>query len=168
VKRWYCVQAKHRYEFFAAANLRRNGFEPLLLTELRTTKRKNGVEFEKLVSLFGIYFFIPLDIEVDNWKRVVYTHGVRRIFSSNPETPSPIPDSVIESLIASRNPITTTPETPQIHPGCRVRIIQGPLANPNTEAICQWRDGDRVKLLLSIVQREVMVEFHVSSLELIE
>lgn len=175
MRRWYCIQAKARQEFFAVRQLQHNGFEPLLITDTVPVRKHgrhgNGIKsiaHHETVSLFGSYFFIPLDLETDHWRRVAYTYGVRRILGASPEAPSPIPQGVIESLLASRLQPDEPIPTPRIHPGCKAKVIAGPLAQDAMVGICKWRKQDRVGMLLDIMNGKVLVEFHVNSLELVQ
>lgn len=171
MKRWYCVQAKARQEFFAVKQLRQNGFKPLLITDVvehRSPGSKSKSAGTSTISLFGSYFFVPFDVETDHWRRIAYTYGVKRILGASPEAPSPIPDSTIESLLVSRlTPAHDISLTPQIHPECKARVISGPLAADTTIGICKWRKQDRVGMLLDIMNGTILVEFHISALELI-
>lgn len=167
--RWYCVQARPHQEFFATRMLARQGYNPLLLTEpsIRTIRNHRT---ETIVSLFGSYFFIPFDIDNDNWRPITSTYGVKRILSSTPESPTPIPEGVVENLIqcSQQQPDDPSPIV-SIEPGCMVRVVTGPMASTDqpTVGICQWRRGDRAALILDIMQGQREVEFHVASLQVI-
>lgn len=165
--RWYCVQAKQHCEFMAVRMLKTGGYEPLMLTEVVTRTSAYNVKRECTVSLFGSYFFVPFDVELDNWRPITNTYGVKRILSSTPESPTPIPDGVVEQLIQC----SIQPQQPDniipIMPGCTVKVISGPLANPDVVGICEMRSGDRVTLLLQAMYGELRVIFDVSSLELV-
>jgi transcription antitermination factor NusG len=164
---WYCVQAKARQEFFACQQLKRHGWNPLLLTTVNVIKRRNGDRIESIISLFGSYFFIPFDINLDRWKRIIYTYGVKRILSSTPESPTPIPDDVMTSLLASRLEPTSDTPVVRIHPNCKARVIKGPLAGDNTIGIVEWTNKDRVGLLLDAMNGKISVEFHITALEMV-
>jgi transcription antitermination factor NusG len=164
---WYCVQTKPRAEFFARSQLERQGFETLLITETRTRKLRNGHSKEYLASLFGNYLFVAFDAAYHHWwRRICHTYGVRRLFSSSPEQPIPIPDHTMESL---RRCLTKEDQQPdhRIHPGCVARVISGPLTSrtEQTVGVCKWTRGQRAALLIDMMQGSIEVTFDISNLE---
>jgi transcription antitermination factor NusG len=166
-KRWYCVQARPGKEFYAETNLNRMGFQTLLLTELRERAYRGGTRREYRAPLLGSYFFVAFDVHADNWRSIYRgAYGVRRLLSGSPEHPTPVPDATLASLLqcAVEAP---KPSQPIIAPDTRVRIIAGPLLRPEQyiTGICNWRVGDRVGLLLDIMNGTREVIFDVNSLE---
>jgi transcription antitermination factor NusG len=150
----------------ARSHLNRQGFNTLLLTDTRVRTYRGNVKREQVVSLFGNYFFVWFDIMRDPWQRICHTYGVRRLFSADAETPIPVPQHSIDSLRACSTP---TPTNDRIHPGCRAKVISGPLTMRNgeeTSGIVQWTRNQRAALLLGMMQGEIEVEFDIASLEL--
>lgn len=166
--RWYCVQSIPHKEFWAQANLTRLGFDVLLLTEQRTRRYRGGVTKQLMAPLFGSYLFVPFDIDDPTWRRIPSAYGVRRILSANAETPIAVPDHTIDSLLSCVVEYDEQTEAAIIHPGCKAKVVKGPLAQTDNEisGICQWTHNRRVALLLDMINGAVEVVFDVDSLEL--
>jgi len=149
-RRWFCVLAHWRHEQVAANNLLAQGFRPFL--PLHYVQRPSGEV--AVVSLFPPYLFVEFDPEVDPWRRIYSTRGVRQLFSTAPERPTPIPVGIVESLISRAGPegiIGARPATdlPPLAEGDRAIVLTGPLAD--LAGICKWSTRSRVRLLLEIM-----------------
>lgn len=164
---WFCLQTRPHQEFIAQQNIERLKFKSLLplTTKVRTVPR-TGAKQEVKASLFGNYLFVAFDIATDNWRRLWNVYGVKRLFSSSPDRPTPIPTHSIMSLLScSDDPVSSTPE---IAKDCKVRIVSGPLVTlVDPVGICQWSDTQRIALLVKAMSGEIVVEFDRSAVELV-
>lgn len=169
--RWYCVQSYPRKEFFARSNLRRLGFQTFMPTETCTRRYRNNVKKELLLPLFGSYMFVRFDVDEDHWRPIVSAYGIRRLFSSAPELPTPIPDHTIDSLMQCVVEPGEPNELPVIHPNCRAKVVAGPFASARGEqsviGLCTATKGQRAKLLLDTLRGAITIEFDIASLELV-
>jgi transcriptional antiterminator RfaH len=149
MKRWYCVNTHPGKETTAEKHLVFQGFEtclPMHRQEYIRAKPRN-------LPLFTGYLFVAFDKDVDRWQVIRSTFGIKRLFSTTPETPTPVPLDVMESIITHVAP--TAPRL--ITAGCRVRILRGSFVSK--EGICSWTDEMRIALLLRMVNSEVEVLF---------
>lgn len=164
---WYCVQSRPRLERLAAHELERQGFAAFLpLVAIRLRRRG---EPERVVSVpaFPSYLFVRFDIRADRWRCIHSTFGVRRLFSSEPEIPTPVPDAAIEELLrlGFDRPIVADPVPRLIAAGSVVHIAAGPFVGH--DGVCLWSDAHRVALLLSVMgaPREVRLTRQAAGLE---
>jgi hypothetical protein len=59
-----------------------------------------------------------------------------------------------------------TSPTPEINPGCVVRVTGGPLSSlDNPTGICQWSNSKRVALLMQAMSGKIIVEFDIGTVE---
>jgi transcription antitermination factor NusG len=165
--KWFCVQTKTQKAFSAKAHITRLGYNTLMPVETKIFKYY-GVEKQQLVPLFGNYVFTQFDTDFPDWRRIWSQPGVRRIFSTAPNTPTPIPDRTITSL--QQCTTTDDDEIQIIKPNCVVRVIAGPLAATEdqlpTTGICSWTRGHKAALLMEIMGGSIEVVFDLDSLEL--
>lgn len=163
---WYCIQSKPHAERIAKRYIEQLGYQVLLPLISKTRKVRTGASQEYLAPLFGNYLFVAFDKKVHEWRRLWNVYGVRRIFSSSPDNPTPVPDEAIDTLLQCFT--ETSPKQQQIiSKGARVKITEGPLSTmENPIGICDWTDGQRIALLLDVMSGNVRIEFALSSVEL--
>lgn len=162
MRRWYVVQTQIRGEEQAARHLRNQRFDvflPRYRKEVRHARRRH----EALRPLFPGYLFVALDIDLERWRAINGTIGVRRLIASG-ESPTPVPDGVVEEIEARGDDagiVALAPRT--LRPGQGVRLETGPFAQ------CQgifeeMVDERRVVLLLDLLGRQVRTRVDVSAL----
>lgn len=148
--RWYCAQTKPGMQFFAKERLESQGFKvfmPLTLVQ----QKKRMPEYR---PLFGTYFFVQFNKLLDRWQAIWSTPGVSKLLSGSELEPSPISDTVINSLRAQEvNPSDDWVKLSPIDPGTLVRVTRGPFADH--VGICKISSQDRVSLLFKIMGKEV-------------
>lgn len=154
MRRWYVVQTHPRQETFAQRELQQQDYQafcPMVAKESRL-----GVY---LVPLFPGYIFAQLDLS-GRWKSAAHTRGVLRLLCFAPERPAPVPEGVVEELIAtaSIHSVITQIAPPMIEAGAKVRVTDGPFADQ--QGIALWSDQRRVWLLMDLMggTREVAVD----------
>ena len=154
--RWYLIQSKPREDQRALEHLGRQGF--LCYRPTHSIERiRYGCRQAVAESLFPGYFFINLDRVSDDWRPIRSTRGVNRIVSFGNE-PMPVADELIAGIRAR---LQESVPQPYLVPGDRVLITEGPFAE--LEAIFVSADGgERVTLLLNMMQHEQVVKFPVA------
>lgn len=148
---WYLLQSKPRQAERAQLNLERQGYEVFCprITVERVQRQRRQLTKE---PLFPNYLFIRLQRWVDNWYPLRSTRGVARLVAFGQE-PAAVDQRLIDA-IAQRCAQCADP--PQLQPGQRVEILDGPFAG--LSAIFQAPHGEkRVHLLLELLQRPVSV-----------
>jgi transcription antitermination factor NusG len=174
--RWFCARTEFDRELLADIEIRLAGFEvfaPTIWKPATVARRSaNGVLRaalpDRIVPLFRRYLFVRFRRDGDDWRQIRHFPNVAvEILGTTPETPTPMPDAAI-ALIRSlpgmaMNNCLYPPNVelraagPVVHlpPGSNVRLLEGPLAD--LTGICQWSNDRRVRLLLSLLGREVFV-----------
>jgi len=145
---WYLAQCKPNAERIALSNLDNQDFKTFLpLQEI--TQRKATLFQKKMRPLFPGYIFIRLNINDGFWRKVNSTRGVARLVRFGKD-PSPVPDGVVEGLIAHCSPEGVLQGLGKLKPGDQVQITQGPFAGFLAQ-ISDVKPDRRVHLLLEIM-----------------
>jgi transcription antitermination factor NusG len=104
------------------------------------------------------YLFIRFNRDLERWRRVVSTPGIRYLFGVSEELPIPVPVGIVEKMIASArgdNIVVVEdlvgPE--QLAVGEEVRVIAGPFAD--LRGLCRRSAAGRVVLLVEMMGRQV-------------
>lgn len=150
---WAVAQVYGNLERKATENLRRqkfNAFYPYYLD-------KSGKQI-KTIPLFRGYVFVEINPR-QAWGCINCTSGVLRLLTAGrgeDVAVQKLPDNFITPLrkVLIHNPF----EQHGIDVGMTVRIVNGPFAGENHVALVEMREQDRLKLLFSILGREVEIE----------
>ncbi len=110
-----------------------------------------------LRPLFPRYLFVYMDLESDRWHKINRTYGVCGLVMTG-EWPTPVPDGVVECLVASSDSRDVISETSleAFEPGERIRVCAGPFSG-HVARVHKLDDRGRVCLLLSIMGGSVSV-----------
>jgi transcription antitermination factor NusG len=150
--RWHCAWTHFREERRAVLELRRRDFETYL--PLRLDRQTRCAEV-----LFRGYVFLCFDPHQDPWGAIRSTPGVGGLICQAAGHPTPLPPGIVEHLVSrtSRRGVVDDPgDAPRaLAVGTAVGLVTGPMAG--LRGICQWSDEARVRLLLSLLGREVSV-----------
>ncbi len=153
MKRWYVVHTRPNGELRAAHNLERQGFQTYLARYMK--ERRHARKVERIQRpLFPRYVFVSLDTHTDRWRSILGTFGVEYLVS-NGDTPTPIPDAIVEEIREhedERGLVVLPPKT--LKPGQQVQIIEGPLATQTAWFQCET-DSERAVFLLKLLGRQV-------------
>ena len=153
--RWYCINSQPQRESQAFHELMRQGYH-VWLPQIAT----GPLEATRLVVMFPGYLFVKFDSKADRWRAIASTYGVKRLFGTSPETPTPIKIGVIEALKSRCQPGTSTYDDridPPSLEGKTIRMEQGVFSG--FEGICSRSASDRITVMLTMFgqQREVQV-----------
>lgn len=153
--RWFCVQAHWRMEDQAALELGNQGFATCFPRFLERTAKGE----ETLRAMFPSYLFVQFDPAADQWRPIVSTRGVRRLFSTPSLRPIPVPHGVVEAFLIHPDAIVDArPDAlrlAMIPVGTRVKILSGPFAD--LSGVCSQTSQQRVSLLMDTLAGRVSV-----------
>lgn len=152
MKRWYVVHTHLRAEDRAQWHLRNQGFD-CFVPRCRKTRRHARKTDTVLEPLFPRYLFAHFDADVSRWLAINSSRGVVALLSDG-SRPLPVPDGVIEALLAETDEQGVTPLTSlgMFWKGRKVRIKSGPFAGQIGEVAEVLAKGrDRVHVLLSML-----------------
>lgn len=152
---WSCVMTYPAREIEAIVNLRRQGFQtffPFFFTKGRST------------PIFPGYAFVK--IEGDGWSPIWNTRGVLRILTGasgeDGRKPARLPGPFVASMQRYLKPHSSV--VGEMFPsGTYVKIKRGPLLD--RVALVLMSAEERVRVLVSLMGRELEAEFLVGDLE---
>lgn len=160
-RRWYSVYSKPQKERFAQIQLQSKGLE-VFLPQL--VMPQSAIATRRIVPLFPNYLFVRIDISSGESAYVVWSPGVRYLVSFN-GVPASIDDDVIDFLKDRADSSGQIQASSNLKRGQRVRVTGGPFAG--LEALIERPpDGrGRVKLLMSMLNRQVQAEIPIRFVE---
>jgi len=157
--RWHCIQTHSQAERWAHENLVRQGYTAFLpmVTERRPDRVLPSMTHKVEVPLFRGYLFVRFDPISDQWRPIVSTRGVRRLFLTETLRPIPVRRGQIEKFMADSDARSIlTAELPAFTAGARLCVTNGPFADH--EGVCLWSSETRTRLLMQVLGSEVAVE----------
>jgi transcriptional antiterminator RfaH len=163
---WACAQTHPQQEKRAIVNLLRQEFECFYPYWIEPVGRRKIL---KIKPVFPSYIFILLDPDLYNWSPINSTFGVRALLTfaqnnSDYRRPHEIPFA--ENLRELGKPVTRlAPGMVEIPVGTMVRVKRGPFTDH--VGLVEMSGPSRVRLLLEVFQRETVVTFARSDIEVI-
>ena len=150
--RWYVVQTRTRAEERALWHLENQGFR-CFLPRFRKLTRHARRSRSVLEPLFPRYLFAQIDLNVAAWRSINGTRGVVSLLANGPE-PVPVPEGLVESLIADSDEAGITPLSTLgvFWRGRKVKITSGAFRDQFGEVEAVLAKGrDRVAVLLNLL-----------------
>ncbi|HET9161691.1 MAG TPA: transcriptional activator RfaH [Caulobacteraceae bacterium] len=147
-RRWYVVQTQTGREHLAVEHLSRQGFEVFFPRQRRTIRHARRLT-ERLVGFFPGYLFVRLDAEVDRWRSVNGTIGVKGLIMAA-SRPAATPAGLVESLQAQADERGCLVPPAAFGPGDRVRLLSGPFADL-VGTLDRLEGAARVRILIDLV-----------------
>jgi len=159
---WYVIQTKPKKEEEAKSYLSSKGVEvfgPLMENFLL----RNGRMSKELKSLFPGYIFGKFDL-AQNYPLVRWAKGVKKVLGFG-EYPTPISEEVVEIIRERTDTRGVVRLKSQFQANDVIRIKTGPLKDL-LGIFERWMpDGERVRILLSLMSYQPVVEMHYSMIE---
>lgn len=160
-ERWYLVITAPRGEVRARQNLVQQNFRPFLPQITKTVRHARQLR-TVMAPLFPRYMFVALNLERDRWLSIRSTYGVASLFMAGAR-PGPVPEGVVESLIACADEHQVTRLDLALREGDAVRFVSGPFAElPGV--LERLDDKGRVLVLLDIMGKATRVTVERASL----
>ena len=151
-ERWFAVNTLPFAEARAQRNLEQQRFRTFMPKRHKTVRHARKMAMVE-APFFPRYMFIILDPSRDQWRKVNGTFGVARLVMRG-EEPHPVPDGVVEALIASADNHDILDLVEKLKVGGHVRLMAGPFAD-QLAILEQLDDSGRVRVLLDILGRPV-------------
>ena len=153
-ERWFLVHTLPHNERRAQLHLRAQGFGthfPTIEKTIRHARQLRTVQ----APLFPRYVFLILDLGRDRWLSVWGTAGVSSLYSCG-DRPVPVPEGIVEALIANTDEANLALFTSGLAAGQSVRILSGPFAN-FVGTLERLDAAGRVRVLLEMMGTAVPV-----------
>jgi len=142
-------------------HLEAQGFRPFLPYIQKTIRHARQLRTVR-APLFPRYMFLILNLGRDRWLSVRGTVGVSSLFTCN-DRPVPVPQGVVEGLIARTDEANLTRFDAGLSTGQLVRILSGPFAD-FVGTLERLDAAGRVRVLLTMMGTAVPVALHRSAL----
>lgn len=150
---WFVAETSGRI-FPVEYALEAGGWRTFLPLHLHRVPKKA----DRIAPLFPGYIFILIPAD-QAWQRVVSSPGVVRLLGSG-DQPRPVPDAAVADLrarMSDRRIVDDPLSTPAAYPaGTPLLVADGPLAG--LRGVCKLGTGARVRVLLSLLGRDVEME----------
>lgn len=155
--RWFVIQSHPQAERLVARELAEKGYTAFLPMISKKVQDRVVKSMWHIVTspLFPSYLFVQGYRDSTTWSPVVYTQGVKKLFSSANMRPIPVPRGVIEKFQAEADERMIVRGLPDIEEGAAVTIEEGPFSS--FDGVCLWSDDARVKVLANIFGRLTQV-----------
>jgi transcriptional antiterminator RfaH len=154
-ERWVAINAHSHREHIALENLARQDFEaycPMIQRRVRHARRTREV----LRPLFPGYLFVRIDPDLQRWRPILSTYGVRALVRFG-ERLSYVEDGLVQSLKAREvEGVITIPAEPY-RVGQQVRISGGPF-DGLAATIIEMDEKDRLVVLMRLLNQSVNVK----------
>jgi transcriptional antiterminator RfaH len=153
MKEWYVASVQPHQEVRADRNLRLQGFESWLPRMRRSRRHARRID-TILVPFFPGYLFVRLNCEIERWRSINGSHGVRHLLCQDGR-PATVPHGFVEALRQSSDEeglLALT--TDDLKLGQQVRLMSGPFMD-YVGSLIRLTDQERVTLLLKVLGRYV-------------
>jgi transcriptional antiterminator RfaH len=154
--RWYCLRSQPKREHIAAAFLREQCGVEVFCPRISQFKKTRSGKRRYIEALFPGYLFARFALG-RQYRQVVHCRGVSRLVSRG-RTQIPVADAIIEDLRKDlpEDAVLEAPD-PSLDPGAPVEFVAGSLSGLSGKVVARLPAGDRVKVLLDFLGREVTV-----------
>jgi len=160
-QRWYAVRTLPFSETRAQRNLENQSFRTFLPKRRKTVRHARKITTVG-APLFPCYMFVALDLTFHQWRSVNGTFGVSRLLMQG-DRPLPVPEGVVETLIASADDAGVVQFGQQLRVGMPVRVMAGPFVE-QLAILDRLDDCGRVRVLLELMGRQVPASLHCNDL----
>jgi transcription elongation factor/antiterminator RfaH len=161
-RRWYVVHTFTGREKEADAHLRNQGFDTFNPIEIRTVRHARRL-VTKSRAIFPGYLFVRIDVDLDRWRSINGTRGVRSLIMQA-ERPVACPRGLVERLVEAADPDGVIDTCSTLRPGQKVKVKTGPFADL-VGTLDRLDNSGRAKVLLEIMSGERAVSMAGHDLE---
>ncbi len=161
-KKWYVVYTKARSEQTAEYYLHTKGIEVFFPKLFLPVPNRRG---RQLFPLFPNYLFVHIDVLTHDYTSVLWSPGVKK-FVSFGQSPTEVEEKIVDFMRRQANQDGMIVAKPKFKIGDEVYITGGPLKG--LVGILQEPPDSktRIKVLMSILNRQVHVEVPVKYIEI--
>lgn len=153
--RWVAVNTHAHREHIALENLARQELEaycPMMRRRVRHARRTSDV----LRPLFPGYLFVRINTDVQRWRPILSTYGVRALVRCGDQL-SFVDSGLIESLKAREVEGAIARPAEPYRPGQQVRMRGGPF-DGLVATVIEMDEKDRLLVLMDLLNQSVKVK----------
>ena len=161
-RRWYVANVFTGREKDAEAHLRNQGFVTFNPIEIRTVRHARRL-VTKQKSFFPGYLFVAFDVELDRWRSINGTRGVKALIMQM-ERPVACPRGLVEKLVEAADESGVIDLSSRLQPGQKVKVRAGPFAEL-VGTLQKLDNAGRAKVLLEIMSGERTVRMESQDLQ---
>jgi transcriptional antiterminator RfaH len=160
---WFLAQLRPNALRLALDHLDRQGFSVFCPRQMET-RRRAGRFIEVEAPLFPGYVFITFDPDTAPWRAINSTRGISRLVTFGAASPSPVPDALIQALMARCDETGALVPQAQFAAGEQVKLVGGPFADFAAKVETMAAQS-RVWVLLDIMGRQTRLAVPTSQLQ---
>ncbi|WMY95389.1 MAG: transcription termination/antitermination protein NusG [Arsenophonus sp.] len=173
-KRWYVIQAFSGFEARVAESLREHiklhamedKFGEVMVPTEEVMEIRNGQRRKSERKFFPGYVLVQMMMDNDSWHLVRSVPRVMNFVGGTPDSPSPISDKEIDSIMHRLQEIGDKPRPKTLfEPGEMIRVSDGPFVDFNGVVEEVDYEKSRLKVSVSIFGRATPVELDFSQVE---
>lgn len=154
---WYCIYTKHGQADNVYRRLITLPDIEVFKPRLRTKRFIRGRYQELIEDLFPCYMFLRFDL-IRYYRALRYTRGVKRIVGDSSGIPYTVDPSIIEFIPSREKDGYISIEVPELYPGDRVVVKDGPLKGLAGIFVKETKPKERVLILLSTIAYQARME----------
>jgi transcription termination/antitermination protein NusG len=166
--RWYVINTYSGHENKVKANLEHRiqsmnqqpRFRRVVVPTEQVIETKDGQKVQAEKRLWPGYVLVNMDLDVDKdaWGLVKNTPGVTGFVGASGQ-PVPLSQAEVDKMLHSQATTTVVPkQKAEFQLGESVKVISGPLSDFDGEIAEINHDQGKLKVLVSIFERQVPVE----------
>lgn len=163
VHHWYCLRTQTKREHIAASILSNTVTVEVFCPRISQVKKTRTGKKRFVEAMFPGYIFAKFDYILD-YRLVMHSQGVSRIVEQGGRRV--VPDHVINELKDSLPEGIINAPDPSLEKGADVEFISGSLKGLNAKVLARLPSGERVRLLLDFLGREISIEANASDIML--
>lgn len=172
--RWYCARTRYDSEQAAAEEIGSQGFDVFAptISKPATRARRNAVGAiiparpARTAPLFKTYIFSRFRL-IDYWRSRQHLPSVEAILGLA-DAPTPMPDramDLIRGMCDAGGCYHEDGDVPNSLVGALMRLLEGPFTG--FEAVCDWSDGQQVRVPIQLFGRECPITVDQTAVELV-
>lgn len=160
---WYCLRTQTKREHIAASILSKNESIEVFCPRISQVKKTRVGKKRFVEAMFPGYIFAKFDYAED-CRLVMHSQGVSRIVEQGGRRV--VPEPVIKELQDGLPEGIIEAPDPSVMEGAEVEFVSGSLKGLNAKVLAQLPTGERVRVLLDFLGREIQIEANASDIML--
>jgi transcription antitermination factor NusG len=151
---WHCLRTQIKREHIAASFLRQVDGIDVFCPRINILKKTRAGKKRFIEALFPGYIFAEFNY-AEQRRLVMHTQGVTSIVENGSRRV--VPEDVIAELKASLGDELIEAPDPSLEVGAKIEFVSGSLKGLNGKVLARLTSGDRVKVLLDFLGRDIEV-----------